>query len=232
MAFVHEIALTGAPAMAQASSKWFANAADRWCELAGISALDCYRPVDGIHDPYNRDEGPPLLLVVAEFHIRAALSSAVPALARELAHVPAGTRATVTPMERRFYSVADEAAPGPLRAPFSYVVRYHRPAEDEAAFVAHYVADHPGLEARFPRIRSIMCYFPLDAGAAGQLPRADYMLGNEVVFDSIEDFNAAMQSPVRHEMRSHFHSFPKFSGPVTHFAMLRERRMGDDPVAG
>ena len=52
------------------------------------------------------------------------------------------------------------------------------------------------------------------------------MLGNEVVFDCVEDFNTAMQSPVRHEMREHFHSFPKFSGAVTHFAMLRERLAG------
>jgi len=27
-------------------------------------------------------------------------------------------------------------------------------------------------------------------------------------------------------MREHFHSFPKFSGAVTHFAMLRERLAG------
>jgi uncharacterized protein (TIGR02118 family) len=227
MAFVHEIALTGPLAMTEAASAWFdTNAVRRWCELAGVSALDLYRPAHGIRDPYNKDEGPPLLIVVAEFPTRDGLTGAMPALERELAHVPAGIRTTVTPMERRFYAVADEAAPGPLRAPFSYVVRYHRPAENEAAFVAHYVADHPRLEALFPRIRSIMCYFPITAAARGNFPQADYMLGNEVVFDSIEDFNAAMQSPVRHEMRAHFHSFPKFSGPVTHFAMLRERRVG------
>jgi len=100
------------------------------------------------------------------------------------------------------------------------------PGQDEAAFVAHYVADHPRLEARFPRIRSIMCYFPLAAPVSRRVPCADYMLGNEVVFDCVEDFNAAMRSPVRHEMRAHFHSFPKFSGAVTHFAMLRERLVG------
>jgi uncharacterized protein (TIGR02118 family) len=224
MAFVHEVVLTGAPAMAEAASAWFATrAAPRWRDLAGVSALDLYRPVDGTHDPYNKDEGPPLLIVVVEFPTREALISAAPALERELDHLPPGVRATLTPMERRFYAVAGETGPGPLRAPFSYVVRYHRPAEDEAAFVAHYEADHPRLEAQFPRIRSIMCYFPLEGGARGTLPRANYMLGNEVVFDSIEDFNAAMQSPVRHEMRAHFHSFPKFTGPVTHFAMLRDR---------
>jgi hypothetical protein len=31
---------------------------------------------------------------------------------------------------------------------------------------------------------------------------------------------------VRHEMRAHFNTFPKFSGAVTHFPMLRERLVG------
>jgi hypothetical protein len=161
-----------------------------------------------------------------EFQAVDGLSTAMPVLEQGLANPPPGIAASITAMERRFYPVDGEGAPGPLRAPFSYVVRYRRPAEDEAAFVKHYVGDHPRLEAQFPRIRSIMCYFPLPEPASRRFPPADYMLGNEVVFDNIDDFNAAMQSPVRHEMRAHFHSFPKFSGAVTHFAMLRERLAG------
>ena len=167
-----------------------------------------------------------MLIAVAEFQSRDALEPVTAVLERALAHASTGIAASVTAMERCFYPVEGETTPGPLQAPFSYVVRYHRPAEDEAAFVAHYVADHPRLEARFPGIRSIMCYFPLKPAGVGRLPCCDYMLGNEVVFDCIEDFNVAMQSPVRHEMRAHFHSFPKFSGAVTHFAMLRERLLG------
>jgi hypothetical protein len=227
MSFVYEIAFRTAPGAAEPASHWFnAELVGALCNLANLAALDVYRPVGGTHDPYNKDEGPPLLIAVPEFQTRNALDGATAALERMLAHMPAGIGVTITAMGRCFYPVDGEAAAGPLRAPFSYVVRYHRPAEDEAAFVAHYVADHPRLEARFPGIRSIMCYFPLAAPVSQRVPCADYMLGNEVVFDCVEDFNAAMQSPVRHEMRAHFHSFPKFSGAVTHFAMLRERLVG------
>ena len=55
---------------------------------------------------------------------------------------------------------------------------------------------------------------------------ADYMIGNEVAFDSVAAFNVAMQSPVRHELRRHFREFPKFSGRNTHFAMNRVRLAG------
>ena len=52
------------------------------------------------------------------------------------------------------------------------------------------------------------------------------MIGNEVVFDDVAAFNAAMQSPVRQELRRHFHEFPPFSGRNTHFPMNRTRLVG------
>jgi hypothetical protein len=70
-----------------------------------------------------------------------------------------------------------------------------------------------------------MCYFPVTAPASRYKP-AEYMIGNEVVFDSLDDFNLAMQSPVRQELRQHFHEFPAFTGLNTHFPMTRVRRFG------
>jgi hypothetical protein len=70
-----------------------------------------------------------------------------------------------------------------------------------------------------------MCYFPQDFAAPG-VPPADYMIGNEVAFDSVEDFNTAMQSPVRQELRRHFREFPPFTGRNTHFPMNRARLVG------
>ena len=105
------------------------------------------------------------------------------------------------------------------------MVRYHKPAEDEAAFIRNYVATHPPTLATLPGIRSVMCYFPLPLAAQG-LAAADYIIGNEVAFDSVAAFNAAMQSPVRQELRRHFHEFPPFSGTNTHFPMNRTRLMG------
>jgi hypothetical protein len=49
------------------------------------------------------------------------------------------------------------------------------------------------------------------------------MVGNEVVFDSPEAFNAAMTSPVRLELRAHFKSFPPFTGKNTHYPMMRRQ---------
>ena len=108
------------------------------------------------------------------------------------------------------------------------MVRYHRPAENEAEFVSHYLADHPPLLAKFPGIRSVLCYLPLDA-LASTLPTVIYMLGNEVVFDTPEAFNAAMASPVRHELRAHFRRFPKFTGRNTHYPMMRRQLAGSKP---
>jgi hypothetical protein len=113
-----------------------------------------------------------------------------------------------------------------LRAPFSYVVRYHRPADDEAAFIANYVATHPPTLARLPGIRNILCYFPLDRPNPAGLAKAGYMLGNEVVFDDVAAFNRAMASPVRQELRAHFRAFPPFSGANTHWPMIRTRVVG------
>ena len=113
--------------------------------------------------------------------------------------------------------------PAPLAARFSYVVRYHRPAEDEAVFVRHYLDTHPSLLARLPRIRNVLCYVPLAWRHPAGIPIAEYMLGNEVVFDHGEDFNAAMASPLRHELRAHFRQFPPFSGRNTHYSMDRRR---------
>jgi hypothetical protein len=45
------------------------------------------------------------------------------------------------------------------------------------------------------------------------------MQRNKVVFDSPAALTAALNSPVRHEMRAAFARFPAFTGPITHFPM-------------
>jgi hypothetical protein len=52
------------------------------------------------------------------------------------------------------------------------------------------------------------------------------MIGNEVVFDSVDHLNASMKSPVREELRAHYRAFPRFTGAVTHFPMRRVRHAG------
>ncbi len=41
------------------------------------------------------------------------------------------------------------------------------------------------------------------------------MLRNKVVFNSA----AALNSPVHHEMRADYKTFPRFTGPVSHYPM-------------
>lgn len=226
--FVYEITCLGGPDQEGAVQVWAdRHASPRWATLPGLTAVDLYQPVrGGTHDPFNDDGPGPLLTAMLQFPSREKLEAglAQPSLIESLAGRPVA--ATGTRFERRFFPIAGAADPGPLRAPFSYVVRYHRPAEDEALFVSNYLADHPPILGKLPGIRSVLCYLPVDAGAANPLPAADYMLGNEVAFDSPEAFNAAMASTVRLELRAHFKSFPPFAGRNTHYPMTRRQIAG------
>jgi hypothetical protein len=227
MAFVVEVACSGSSVLSGKVSGWFRDGPARvWAQLPGRSALDAYvMTTDGANDPFNDDKAGPLLIVMLDFENLPALLAARSAIEQSLSQLPDGVVATVTAMQRKFYPVAKQTQPEPLQAPFSYVVRYHRPAEDEAAFIANYVATHPETLGKLPRIRSVMCYFPIEL-PPGNYAAADYMIGNEVVFDSVADFNDAMQSPVRQELRAHFRDFPPFTGLNTHVPMIRSRIAG------
>jgi uncharacterized protein (TIGR02118 family) len=193
--------------------------------LPELGSLDLYTPAtEETADPYVQDGAAPAHLAMLAFASLDALDRA----SRHDSFTAAVTRSggrmlACTAMRRTDHPVAGADAPAALSAPFSYVVRYHRPAEDETLFVQHYIDDHPPLLARLPSIRNVMCYLPLAWRHHAAVQPADYMLGNEVVFDSITAFNAAMASPIRHELRAHFRQFPPFSGRNTHFAMQRRR---------
>lgn len=233
--FVYEIACIGSQSEEAAVQAWVeGDAAPAWTALPGLTAVDLYQPVRGqTHDPFVDDGLGPLAIAMLQFGTRGAMADALAhpdfrqSLARKAAVTTTGTR-----FERRFYPTAGAPNPGPLRAPFSYVVRYHHPAENVDEFVSHYLADHPPILGRLPGIRSVLCYLPFEGGGAAPLPPADYMLGNEVAFDSPEAFNAAMASPVRLELRAHYKSFPPFTGKNTHYPMMRRQvpgRIGQVP---
>lgn len=227
--WVFELTCTGPADRLSDAAAWANRAAAGWSGLP-LSALDIYLPITGgAHDPFNDDGPGPLFMAMLAFPSREALAAAVarPEFALSLGGRDRDLTWTGSAFERHFYPVNGETKP--LAAPFSYVVRYHKPAQDEAAFIRNYVDTHPPTLATLPGIRAVMCYFPLPQVAAGLAPglaAADYIIGNEVVFDSVEAFNAAMQSPVRQELRRHFHEFPPFTGRNTHFPMNRTRLVG------
>jgi hypothetical protein len=227
MGTVFELACFGPAAAARAARDWHdATAALAWHELPRLVSHDLYVGVaEGAKDPLVDDGPGPLLIAMLSFAHEGALGKAIMSaqFAQSVARLPDGVRIAGEAMDCRHYPVAGAAAPAELRAPFSYVVRYHRPAEDEAAFVANYVATHPPTLARLPGIRNVICYFPLDRPNPPGLAKSNYMLGNEVVFDDVTAFNRAMASPVRHELRAHYRAFPPFSGANTHWPMWRTR---------
>jgi uncharacterized protein (TIGR02118 family) len=224
---VYEIAVRADADDADAVRRWFeAGPSILWRKFPQLLRFDAYVPSAGdANDPHVDDGVGPRLICMLSFSDADSLRSSIgeTAFKRGLADLPPSVSVTAEAMVRKFYSVHGEAPEQVLEAPFSYVVRYHRPAEDERAFVEHYVADHPPLLARLPRIRSVLCDVPMAWCDPNGLPSPDYMLGNEVVFDSVDDFNAAMVSPVRDEIRAHYHQFPRFSGRNTHYPMMRTR---------
>jgi uncharacterized protein (TIGR02118 family) len=111
------------------------------------------------------------------------------------------------------------AVPEPGVGKCTYLVAYEGPAEDEHAWHAHYLANHPPLMAKLPGLRELEVYTRVDWVAPPAWKRLDCMQRNKVSFDSPEALIAALNSPVRHEMRADYARLPKFGGKVTHFAM-------------
>ena len=174
-------------------------------------------------DPYLNDGPPPSLGLQLYFDDIAAMEAAL-APDGHLQALPArdalAADATQQAMLVRPFPVPDPAfrtPPGKL--PCTYLVAYEGRAGDLNAWLAYYIANHPPIMARFPGIREIEIYTRIDW--CGFLPwrRVNHMQRNKVVFDSPSALTAALNSPVRHEMRVDFAKFPPFTGPNTHFPM-------------
>lgn len=227
--YTYEVTLRADQSQAALLAEWFAGGPRQaLSQLTGLLSLDQYLPMGGpSRDPYNHDGAGPLMLLMLAFPTQAALHGAQPSIAAAFATLPNGIAATGAGFERILYPVIEGGKPAALTAPFSYVVRYHRPADDEALFVKNYLATHPHTQAKLPGIRSILCYVPIESMASGgRLADANYMVGNEVVFDDMDAFGGAMASPAREELRSHYREFPRFTGANTHYPMMRTRLVG------
>jgi hypothetical protein len=178
-------------------------------------------------DPYL-DGGPPPQLAlqlyfddIVPLEAAAAADGHLQGLATQAA-LPSlrGANVTQQAMLVRRFAVPDptfRTPPGEL--PCTYLVAYEGEADDLDAWLAHYIADHPPIMARFPGIRQIEIYTCIDWCGSLPWPRIRHMQRNKVVFDSPAALTSALNSPVRHEMRASFGRFPPFTGPITHFPM-------------
>jgi uncharacterized protein (TIGR02118 family) len=163
-----------------------------------------YTP-DRVHDPFLDDGAPPQTVAQLYFDSLASLEAAAKAM-----------RGAWT---AEAMSVHAFAVPRPGAPACTYLVAYEGPAEDEAAWQAHYLAHHPPIMARLPGIRELEVYLPVDWRCPTKLTRVRHMQRNKVAFDDVRALGAALASPVRAEMRKDYAALPPFSGRVTHYAM-------------
>lgn len=171
------------------------------------------------HDPYLHDGAPPRLALQCYFETIEALEAAV-APYGPLRDLPAliGDDVTQQAMLTRRFAVPDPVFRGD--GAFTYLVAYEGKAEDLPAWLAHYIASHAAIMTRFPAIRAVEIFTRIDwCGGLAPWRRVDHMQRNKVVFDDAAALTAALNSPVRHEMRADFGHFPPFTGPVSHFPM-------------
>ena len=175
--------------------------------LANVSGALQYTP-GRVRDPYLDDGAPPGGVTQIYFDSIAELERA----AREL-----GAGEAEAMQVHRF------AVPQPWqRVPeryCTYLVAYEGPADDEPAWLAYYLKHHPPLMAKLPQIRQLETYTPVEWRCPPSLRRVRHLQRNKVAFDSAEALAAALDSPIRREMRADFAQFPTYRGRVTHFAM-------------
>lgn len=182
------------------------------------------------HDPMLDDGAPPALVIQLFFETIDALETAcapqgyLQRLARTDAVLAlnghAGSQVTQQAMLVRPYPVPAVASPSVTRC--TYLVTYEGPADDTAAWLWQYLDGHPALMARLPGIRGIEIFSRLDWCGFLPWPRVGMMQRNQVVFDDPEALSAALNSPLRAEMREHFRGLPPTHGAVTHFPMLTQ----------
>ncbi len=182
--------------------------------IPGVLHAHLYTPATAT-DPYLDDGAPPALMLECAF-------DAIEALEAALAADGALTRLCGdVPMSQQAMLLRDFPVPGrpPGETCCSYVVTYEGEAEDANAWLSHYLAHHPAIMAGFPDIRAIMVASRIDWCSGVGWTRARALQRNRVVFDDPAALDAALASPVRHEMRADFHALPPFYGRTTHHAM-------------
>jgi uncharacterized protein (TIGR02118 family) len=177
--------------------------------IAGLEKVHVYTP-GRAHDPFLNDGAPPPLALQLYFDSLAELEAAI-----------AGSLTPVKAMcEVQAMLVRAFAVPEPREDPLcTYLVAYEGKADDENAWHAYYLAHHPALMAKLPGIRQLEIYTPVQWLCPPGWRRMECMQRNKVAFDSAEALTAALNSPVRKEMRADYAKLPPFSGRVTHYPM-------------
>jgi uncharacterized protein (TIGR02118 family) len=174
----------------------------------GLQKMHIYTP-DRAHDPFLNDGAPPPLVLQLYFDTLALLEAACDGALHPVMGLCQVQAMRVLPFK----------VPEPKDPQCTYLVAYEGKAEDEKAWHEHYLAHHPALMARLPGIRELEIYLPVEWRSGSGWRRAACMQRNKVGFDSAAALTAALNSPVRQEMRADFKAFPAYSGGITHYPM-------------
>lgn len=209
---------------AQDDQHWLERAQD----IPGVDQVLLHTPANA-SDPYLHEVEHPaaaLQLYFGELELleqQACANGALHGLVDALRlTAPDGQLITQQAMLVRRYACAEGA--GQVEGSrCSYLVAYHGQPLDYSAWLAHYTAHHIPLMKRLPALRELELYTPLSWASTLVAPRSHAVQRNKVVFDSPEALTAALNSPLRHEMRADYHTFPPFEGNHQHFPMISRR---------
>lgn len=130
----------------------------------------------------------------------------------------AGASVSQQGMLRRRYAVADPAS-DTATGLCTYLVHYPGPAEDEQAWLDHYLVKHAPLVANLPGVRAVTVDTPAVIVSGLPFRSSGALLRNKAVFDSTEALSAALSSPARDALRADAASFPRFAGGSVHIPM-------------
>jgi len=201
---------------------------DILADIAGVREALIFTPAQA-SDIYTHDgAGPPLGLQLEFADILALEGAAGRAGALQALFDPGVLSETLEPtlgdaqaFLRRSYPVYE-----PLREtvadPCSFVVHYPGRARDINAWLAHYISGHVPLMQQLPGVRAVEVLTPVEWISALPVRKATHMQRNRIVFDNPVALTAALQSPIRRELRADFEKLPPFVGGSFHHAMSTE----------
>lgn len=192
-------------------------------ELRGLRQALLHRPVtEPVAHPFTADGPGPSLVLELGFEAPADAEAALRprGLGRLSDALPATASISHQVFTARRFDVPEPSFGVEPGAAFcTYLVRYAGRAEDSAAWLDFYDANHPPIMRRFPGIRQVVTYRPLGWRSSLDWARAEALQRNKVVFDSPAVLSAALASPVMTEMRADRAAFPAFEGDATHHPM-------------
>jgi hypothetical protein len=194
-------------------------------EIRGIREVRAHSPASAT-DPMLDDGRPPSLVLQLFFADIKSMEAAtladgsIQTATAPLVDAIAANEISQQAMLARRFDVPEPVTPSAQSEPAcTYLVRYEGPAQDTNAWLSEYLHGHPPLMLQLPGLRALEIFTRIDWCGAIPWSRSEDLQRNQVVFDTPHALSAALNSPLRVQMREHYDALPPFEGRVTHFPM-------------